>query len=140
MKEEMIHNRLVVGIRDSALSQKLQIDPGLSLESAKRTVRQQEAVQEHNHILREGDSRNNPMTVDGVQTRRQPFVVPDDIKNYHPPPRRRAPRRKANRRRVRAVAEGLTSETSVQLKMPNVTSVRRRKDTSLLNALLRQKY
>jgi hypothetical protein len=80
------------------------------------------------------------MTVDGVQTRRQPFVVPDDIKNHHPPPRRRAPRRKANRRRVRAVAEGLTSETSVQLKMPNVTSVRRRKDTSLLNALLRQKY
>ena len=74
MKEEMIRDSLVVGIRDSALSQKLQMDPSLTLESAKRIVRQREAVQEHHHLLREGDSRSNPLMVEGMQKR--PFQGP----------------------------------------------------------------
>ena len=35
MKDEMIRDRLVVGIQDDALSQKLQMDSSLTLETAK---------------------------------------------------------------------------------------------------------
>ena len=40
MKDEMIRDRLVVGIRDGQLSERLQLDPDLTLEKAKRMVRQ----------------------------------------------------------------------------------------------------
>ena len=46
MKKEMIRNRLIVGIRDTTLSQKLQLDADLTLEKAKRNIRQREAVSE----------------------------------------------------------------------------------------------
>jgi hypothetical protein len=45
-KDEMIRDRIVVGIRGTALSQKLQLDAALSLEKAKTMVRQREAVQD----------------------------------------------------------------------------------------------
>ena len=38
LKEEMIRDRLVVGIRDSSLSGCLQMDPDLTLEKAKKTI------------------------------------------------------------------------------------------------------
>ena len=41
-KEEMIHDRIVVGIRDQGLSERLQMDKKLTLEDAKRKVRQRE--------------------------------------------------------------------------------------------------
>ena len=44
LKEQLIHDHIVVGIRDSSLSVKLQMDPDLTLEKAKRLVCQQEAV------------------------------------------------------------------------------------------------
>ena len=40
MKDEMIRDRLVVGIRDTTLSERLQMDPKLTLESAKKAIRQ----------------------------------------------------------------------------------------------------
>ena len=40
MKEEMIRDRLIVGIRDTTLSEKLQLDSALTLESAKKAIRQ----------------------------------------------------------------------------------------------------
>ena len=40
----------MVGIRDSALSQRLQLDPDLTLEKAMRVARQREAVQEQQEI------------------------------------------------------------------------------------------
>ena len=39
LKEEMIRDRLVVGIRDMALSEKLQLDAELTLEKAKKATR-----------------------------------------------------------------------------------------------------
>ena len=66
LKEEMIRDRLVVGIRDSALSERLQLDAKLTLEKAKE-VRQKEAVREQNQTLKEtGDSRNNPIVLDSM--------------------------------------------------------------------------
>ena len=47
----MIRDRIVVGIRDSSLSAKLQMDPDLTLEKAKQVVHQQEAVRKQQAIL-----------------------------------------------------------------------------------------
>ena len=52
MKEELIRDRLVVGIKDSALSQKLQIDSRLTLDEAKKQIRQREAVREQQQELK----------------------------------------------------------------------------------------
>ena len=52
--EEMIRDRLVVGIADNALSGRLQLDPDLTLEKAKKTVRQSEAVRQQQGNLKEG--------------------------------------------------------------------------------------
>lgn len=46
----------MVGIRDEALSEKLQLDPGLTLEKAKKLVRQREAVHEQQQVLKEEPS------------------------------------------------------------------------------------
>ena len=51
MKSELIRDRLVVGIRDTNLSERLQLDPKLTLESAKKAVRQREAVKEQQKEL-----------------------------------------------------------------------------------------
>ena len=50
MKTEMIRDRLVVGIRDHALSEKMQMDPKLTLETVKKTIRQKEAVLNTAHM------------------------------------------------------------------------------------------
>ena len=46
MKDELIRDRLVVGIRDVTLSERLQTDEALTLEKAKKLARQREAVKE----------------------------------------------------------------------------------------------
>ena len=48
----MIRDRLVVGIRDDNLSEQLQMDPKLTLDKAKTRIRQKEAVQHQQGILR----------------------------------------------------------------------------------------
>ena len=52
-KEEMIRDRLMVGIRDAALSQRLQMDSELTctLEKAKKAIRQKVAVREQSELL-----------------------------------------------------------------------------------------
>ena len=51
MKEEMICDRLVVGIRDTVLSEQLQLNLKLTLESAKKAVHQREAVKEQQQTV-----------------------------------------------------------------------------------------
>ena len=52
LKDEMIRDRLVVGIRDTALSQQLQLNAELTLDKAKTKVRQREAVGEQQRELK----------------------------------------------------------------------------------------
>ena len=52
LKDQMIRNRIVVGIRDQAQSERLQMDAGLTLKKAKTLVRQREAVQEQQILLK----------------------------------------------------------------------------------------
>ena len=48
----MIRDRLVVGIRDKSLSERLQMESDLTLEKAKKLIRQSEAVQQQQGILK----------------------------------------------------------------------------------------
>jgi hypothetical protein len=50
----MLWDRLVVGIRDKELSEKLQMDAALTLECAKKKIRQKEAAKEQHVQLRDG--------------------------------------------------------------------------------------
>ena len=52
LHDEMIRDRLVVGLRDAALSEKLQLDAGLTLDKAVTRVRQAEAVKKQQSVLR----------------------------------------------------------------------------------------
>ena len=53
MKEELVRDRLVVGIRDHALSERLQMEAELTLDKAKRLIRQREAVKEQQEELKQ---------------------------------------------------------------------------------------
>ena len=68
MTDEMIRDRLVVGIRDSALSQRLQLDTGLMLEKAKTMVHQREAVGEQQQLLK-GTGTAETHSLDELQRR-----------------------------------------------------------------------
>ena len=52
LTSEMMRDRLVVGIQDETLSQKLQLDPTLTLDKAKQMIRQKEAVREQQQALK----------------------------------------------------------------------------------------
>ena len=56
LTSEMIRDRLVVGIRDQALSERLQLNPDLTLEKAKTMIRQREAVHTQQQVLKEAES------------------------------------------------------------------------------------
>ena len=71
MKDEMIRDRLVVGIRDSSLSEKLQLDPALTLETAKKAIRQREAVHEQQKVLKGNDRTTGDCNLDAMQHRQQ---------------------------------------------------------------------
>ena len=51
LKDEMIRDRIVVGIRDTSLAERLQMDAELTLDKAKKTVRQREAIRKQHGIL-----------------------------------------------------------------------------------------
>ena len=57
MKEEMLRDRLVVGIRNAKVSETLQMQADLTLEEAKKTIWQKEAVREHTQQLHTTDHR-----------------------------------------------------------------------------------
>ena len=55
MRNELIRDRLVVGIRDVQLSERLQTDENLTLDKAKKVIRQRDAVREQQSILKRGE-------------------------------------------------------------------------------------
>ena len=63
----MIRDRLVVGILDTAMSEKLQLDSALDLEKAMKQIRQREAVKEHQSHLRGDGSKSHPVVVDELR-------------------------------------------------------------------------
>ena len=77
LHDEMIRDRIVVGIRDVTLSERLQMDSTLNLEKAITSVRQSKAVKSQQATLRghlQEDSSVN--TIKGGSHRSQPNQKP----------------------------------------------------------------
>ena len=64
LRETMIRDRIVVGIRDKALSENLQMDAKLTLEDAKRRARQREAVSGQQDVVQD---RSAEVKVDHIK-------------------------------------------------------------------------
>ena len=60
LHNEMIRDRIVVGICDVKLSEKLQLDPDLTLDKAVAQVRQSELVKQQQPVIR-GEAQNSPV-------------------------------------------------------------------------------
>ena len=82
LRDEMIRDRIVMGIRDSALSERLQLDPDLTLDKVKKLVRQREAVHKHQQFL-SGKSIEGTM-VEAVSKGKQQQVCTRCGKGAHP--------------------------------------------------------
>ena len=65
LKEELIRERIVVGLQNRELSEKLQLDPNLTLEKATNLARQRETVKQQQNIL-DGGFKSTPAQVDGI--------------------------------------------------------------------------
>ena len=117
MEEEMIRDRLVVGIRDISLSQTLQLDPELTLESAKKKVRQREAVHEQQQVLK---NTQGTTELEEVQTRRGPRRPNSNRTNTRPS------NNKPKRRYAVDAAKIHTPGTNVQPRTQPVIVAKRR--------------
>ena len=66
LKQEMIRDRIVVGLRDASLSEKLQLDPDLTLDKAVAAARQRESVRKQQSVVR-GDEGSS--SIDAISTK-----------------------------------------------------------------------
>ena len=75
LRNEMIRDRIVVGIRDVKLSEKLQLEDDLTLENAIKKVRQSEVVKEQQTELR-GPRGKSAAPIDALRgrTKRKPHT------------------------------------------------------------------
>ena len=64
----MIRDRLVVGIRDGVLSERLQMEADLTLEKAKMMIRQRKTVHEQQSALKGATEPNNVATINNART------------------------------------------------------------------------
>ena len=85
MQDQMLRDRIVVGIRDQALSQRMQMDPELTLEKAKTLTRQKEAVREQQLMLE--NTTKTTTSVDQVQRSHQKGKRTQSH-SFKPPPAR----------------------------------------------------
>ena len=53
LHDDMIRDRIVVGIKDTVLSERMQLDDDLTLEKASKMVRQSEQVKQEQRNIRE---------------------------------------------------------------------------------------
>ena len=58
LRDEMIQDRIVVGLRDSALSEKLQLESELTLEKAITLARNRESIRKQQPVVRADTSSN----------------------------------------------------------------------------------
>ena len=84
LREELIRDRIVIGIRDISLSERLQCNEELTLAKAITSCRQQEAVKQQQSTLRSAPVSAQVDAVRGKQPwKRQPFT--DKKKPSYPP-------------------------------------------------------
>jgi len=61
LTSEMIHDRLITGICNCHLSERLQVDSELMLEKAKKAIRQHEDVHNQQDALKEGSNPSSSL-------------------------------------------------------------------------------
>lgn len=83
LHDELIRDRIVVGLRDTSLSERMQLDKDLMLEKAVNMARQSEVVKRQQKDLRGG----NKMDIDAVTKGRNPtqFTPKTSCQPKHPP-------------------------------------------------------
>ena len=74
LREEMIRDRIVVGLRNAALSEKLQMDPDLTLKKATDAARQSESIKKQQGLLRSDfqESRKSDKTAEYLEGEKPP--------------------------------------------------------------------
>ena len=89
MKDQLIRDHLAVGIRDRTLSECLQVEADLTLEKAKRLIRQREAVKEQGTRLK-GAGSEDQTSIDSIgswqQRGRRKHFKGDGDRRQHPTP------------------------------------------------------
>ena len=68
LRDELIRDRLIVGIRDSRLSERLQLDADLTLDKALAIIRQSETVHRRQVFLRGDNNETRQIPIDVVKT------------------------------------------------------------------------
>ena len=123
-RDELLRDRIVVGIRDNALSECMQAEGSkLTLEKAKTMARQKEAVAEHSLQLRGDGSKQSPIVVDQVRSSQPHPRQHDAIGRSNSKPRwgRDGPR-STNLNALVVGSQNIKEETGVLLEMLSATS------------------
>ena len=89
LQNELIRDRLIVGIRNSLLSEQLQMDAELTLEKAKKLIQQKGAVHGQQSILHRSESTAGP--IDAVKSGNSRDKNQIATRQYRPPRRSRQP-------------------------------------------------
>ena len=74
LKDKLICDRIVVGIRDASLSERLQMDLELTFRKAKTVIQQREAVREQQVTIK-GDRLEAPQLLEAVGQKNQTGIV-----------------------------------------------------------------
>ena len=92
LTDEMIRDRIVIGLLDAKLSEKLQLDSELTLPKAVNQARQSEAVKKQQTLIRHDfkESTGTKNEVDAVKTEKfrkdDSSGSPDETLNFKKPP------------------------------------------------------
>ena len=117
LKDQMIRDRLVVGISDSTLSDRLQVEPDLTLEKAKKLIRRRVAVKEQEAALK-GQEES---LLEGVHSRRAKGGR-RQLTNRKPPPQSQGGARRQSGRTCRRCGKDPHPVQQVQRRMPRASS------------------
>ncbi len=83
LQEEMIRDGLIVGIRDHRLSERLQLDPELTLSKAITKIRQSKEIKKQQTDLRQASGDSNEVNMDMLKyAQKGPQGRPDSTR-YH---------------------------------------------------------
>jgi NTP pyrophosphatase (non-canonical NTP hydrolase) len=143
LKSEVIRDRLVVGIHDANLSERLQLDPNLTLETAKKAIRQREAVKEQQKELststatciNEVHSNHRQVSRNSTGTPRSGAGRPTNFINTHTPNKCTRCGKEAHKREFCPAKDakcyrcGKTGHFSSQCLTRNVAEVRHHDDS-----------
>ena len=94
LRDEMIRDRLVVGLLDASLSEKMQLDPELTLDKAIALARQSEAVHKQQPVVR-GTQQQDCPTVEQEKIDALSYNNPKNINKFRHADRQRFPRNNA---------------------------------------------